>query len=83
MSGFLFAFGYPAAIVVICRWVAVVRERRLIWLTVHHLGVGAIVVGWVLLHRWVAVAINSMWLISSTLWFLSRWIPARYVKEQE
>lgn len=65
----LFAFGYPAAIVVILRFVPVVREQRTRWIVVHHLGVAAIVIGWATLPRWSAVIINGSWLVSSTIWY--------------
>jgi hypothetical protein len=65
----LFAFGYPASIVVIARFVPVVRERRLRWLAIHHVAVTCIVVGWALDSNWQAVIVNSSWLVSSTIWY--------------
>lgn len=65
----LFAFGYPAAIVVIVRFVPVVRERRLPWLVVHHLAVAAIVVGWATRGDVSAVVVNFSWLVVSSVWY--------------
>ena len=65
----LFAFGYPTSIVVIARFVPVVRERRWKWLAAHHLAVAAIVAGWVLKGDRRAVVINSSWLAASTVWY--------------
>ena len=64
-----FAFGYPASIAVIARFVPVVRERRLRWLVVHHLGVVAIVTGWALRGRTSAVVVNGAWLVVSSVWY--------------
>jgi len=66
----LFVVGYPTAIAVIVRFVPVVRERRLRWLAVHHVGVACIVAGWALGPDWGAVAVNSTWLASSTAWYV-------------
>lgn len=65
----LFAFGYPAAIIVIARFVPVVRERRLRWLMVHHAGVAAIVLGWATAGNATAVVVNSAWLVVSSVWY--------------
>ena len=65
----LFAFGYPVSIVVISRFVPVVRERRWRWLVLHHLGVAAIVAGWVSKGDVGAVAVNSTWLALSSVWY--------------
>jgi hypothetical protein len=65
----LFVFGYPTAIVVIARWVPVVRERRTRWLIAHHAGVAAIVAGWAIAGDAKAVAINSSWLGVSSIWY--------------
>jgi hypothetical protein len=65
----LFAFGYPVSIVVITRFVPVVRERRLRWLVAHHAAVVCIVLGWALDTNWQAVIINSAWLATSTVWY--------------
>ena len=63
------ALGYPASIAVIARFVPVVRERRLRWLVVHHLGVAAIVTGWALRGRTSAVVVNGAWLVVSSVWY--------------
>lgn len=65
----LFGFGYPASIAVISRFAPVVRERRWRWLAVHHLGVAAIVAGWLARGRPSAAAGNSAWLVASTAWY--------------
>jgi len=65
----LFAFGYPVSIVVILRFVPVVRERRLKWLVAHDLAVAAIVAGWALKGDRRAVAINASWLVAATVWY--------------
>lgn len=65
----LFGVGYPASIAVIMRFAAVVRERRWPWLLVHHAGVVAVIAGWALRRRGVGVALNTSWLIGSSLWF--------------
>lgn len=65
----LFGFGYPASIVVISRFVPVVRERRWRWLAVHHLGVAAIVVGWLSKGAAAGAAGNAAWLVASSLWY--------------
>lgn len=65
----LFAFGYPTSIVVIARFVPVVRQRRWKWLAAHHLAVAAIVAGWVLKGDRRAVAVNSSWFVASTVWY--------------
>jgi hypothetical protein len=65
----LFAFGYPISIVVILRFVPVVRERRMKWLIAHDLAVAAIVVGWALKGDRRAVAINTAWLVAANLWY--------------
>ena len=65
----LFAFGYPTSIVVILRFVPVVRERRLKWLVAHDLAVAAIVAGWALKGDRRAVAINASWLVAANVWY--------------
>ncbi|MGH8922438.1 MAG: hypothetical protein ACRD0H_29560 [Actinomycetes bacterium] len=66
----LFAFGYPMAIVVIARFVPVVRQRRTRWIVIHHVGVAAIIAGWALAASGRAVVINTAWLVASTGWYL-------------
>ncbi len=68
----LFAFGYPVSIVVILRFVPVVRERRIIWFALHEAAVAAIVAGWALDDDWSAVAINATWLVVAAVWYASR-----------
>ena len=65
----LFAFGYPVSIVVILRFVPVVRERRMKWLVAHDLAVAAIVAGWALKGDSRAVAINASWLVAANVWY--------------
>lgn len=65
----LFAFGYPAAIAVIARFVPVVRERRWKWLAVHHLGMVAIIAGCALKRTTIGVLGNAGWLVLSSLWY--------------
>lgn len=65
----LFAFGYPTSIVVIARFVPVVRERRWKWFAAHTLAVSAIAAGWVLKGDRRAVTINSSWLVASCVWY--------------
>ncbi len=66
----LFGFGYVASIVVLSRFVAVVRERRVRWLAVHHLGVAAIIAAWVSRREPSAAAVNGLWLVASSVWYL-------------
>lgn len=65
----LFVIGYPLAIVVIARFVPVVKQRRMSWMVAHHVGVVAIITGWALAGDWVPVAVNSSWLLASTAWY--------------
>jgi hypothetical protein len=65
----LFTFGYPISIVVILRFVPVVRERRTKWIVAHDLAVAAIVVGWALKCDGRAVAINASWLVAANVWY--------------
>jgi hypothetical protein len=65
----LFAFGYPASIAVVSRFVPVVRERRWKWLAVHHLGMAAIIAGCVSKRTTIGVLGNTGWLVLSTAWY--------------
>ena len=65
----LFGFGYPASIVVISRFVPVVRERRWRWLAVHHLGMAAIVAGHLSRGHPGAAVGNGAWLVASSVWY--------------
>lgn len=65
----LFGFGYPAALVVISRFVPVVRERRWRWLAMHHLGMAAVIAGCVSKRTTAGVVGNSAWLVVSSAWY--------------
>ncbi len=65
----LFAFGYPVSILVIARFVPVVRERRLRWILWHQAAVGAIVLGFALDTNWSAVAVNGTWFVVAAIWY--------------
>lgn len=67
----LFGVGYPASVVVITRFAAVVRERRWRWLAVHHVGVLAIITGCALRHTKVGVVVNGAWLVVSSAWYVA------------
>jgi hypothetical protein len=69
LIGALFAFGYPVSIVVICRFVPVVRERRVRWFVAHQLAVAAIVAGWAIDGDAMAVAINGSWFVIAWVWW--------------
>lgn len=73
----LFTIGYPVSIVVIARWIPVVRERRNSWFVAHTIAVMAIVLGWALRQEWRSVAINAGWLIVSVLWYERGWAGDR------
>ena len=66
----LMVVGYPVAVVVIARWVPVVRERRTAWFTAHTVAVAAIVAAWVIEGRAATVAINTTWLVVSIAWYV-------------
>ena len=65
----LFTFGYPVSIVVIARFVPVVRERRRAWFVWHQSAVAAIIVGFALRSRGSAVAINGTWFVVAAIWY--------------
>lgn len=65
----LHVVGYPTAIVVIVRFVPVVRERRARWFAIHQAGVAAIVVGWALRGDGRAVAVNGAWFVVAAAWY--------------
>lgn len=65
----LFAFGYPIAIVVIARYVPVVRERRIRWFAAHEVAVAAIVAGQAIGGSRSGVVINGAWLVIAALWY--------------
>ena len=64
----LLVVGYPVALVVIARWVPVVRQRRTGWFLAHTLAVLAIIIGW-FIRRPVATLPNIAWLVISTFWY--------------
>lgn len=66
----LFTFGYPVSILVIARFVPVVRERRLRWILWHQAAVGAIVLGLALDANWSAVAVNGTWFFGAAVWYV-------------
>lgn len=72
MTTALFVVGYPVAVVVIARWVPVVRERRVRWFVAHEAAVAAIVAGWVIRDRPSAVVVNGAWLVVAAAWYLLR-----------
>ena len=61
--------GYPVALVVIARWVPVVRERRWRWFAAHQAAVTGIIVGWLLRGRGSAAAVNGAWLAVASAWY--------------
>lgn len=65
----LLIIGNVTAVVVIARFVPVVRERRLAWLLVHHAAMIAVITGWAI-RRPPATALNALWLVSSTVWYV-------------
>ena len=65
----LFVFGYPTSIVVIARFVPVVRERRWKWLAVHDLAVAAIVADWAVKGDRLAVVVHSTGLVVANIWY--------------
>lgn len=65
----LFAFGYPVAIVVIARWVPVVRQRRTRWFVLHELAVAAIVAGQAVGDNPRGVITNGLWGVIAAIWY--------------
>ena len=61
--------GYPTAIVVIARWVPVVRQRRLRWFVAHEAGVAAIVAGWAIVGRRQGVVVNGACGVIAAVWY--------------
>jgi len=66
----LFLFGYPTAVIVIARWVPVVRERRTRWFLIHQAAVASIVTGWLVTDPQPGSAlINGTWFLVAALWY--------------
>ena len=65
----LFAVGYPVAVVVIARFLPVVRNRRIRWIVAHEVAVAAIVAGHAIDDNTSAVVINGAWLVIAALWY--------------
>jgi hypothetical protein len=61
--------GYPTAVVVIARWIPVVRQRRLKWFVAHEAAVAAIVTGWAIVGRRQGVVINGAWGLIAAAWY--------------
>lgn len=72
VSGALRIVGYPAALVVIVRWIPVVRRRLTSLFLLHQAAMAAIVAGWALVPRWSGVAINGAWFVVGGGWYLRR-----------
>ena len=60
--------GNLVAIVVIVRWVPVVREQRTRWFLAHAAAMTAIIASWAI-RRPIAMAPNVVWLVASTVWY--------------
>jgi hypothetical protein len=69
-STLLHLAGYPVSLVVIARWVPVVRERRWQWFAAHQAAVAAVVAGWLLRGRAGVGAVNGAWLIVAAVWYV-------------
>ncbi len=61
--------GYPAALVVIARFVNVVRHRERAWLIVHELAMAGIAAGFVVVGQWSRAVPNALWLLAAALWY--------------
>ena len=61
--------GYPTAVVVIARWIPVVRQRRLEWFVAHEAAVAAIVTGWAIVGRRQGVVVNGAWGLIAAAWY--------------
>lgn len=73
----LHLFGYPVALIVIVRWVLVVRERRLAWFMVHELAMACICLGFLTMDEIAPVVPNALWLVVAAFWYLRRSSPTR------
>ena len=69
MAQLLHLVGYPVALVVIVRWRATIRERRLPWFAAHQAAMAAIVVGWLLRGHPLGAAPNGAWLAVASAWY--------------
>ncbi len=65
----LHLFGYPVALVVIVRFVPVVRERRLTWFAVHELAMACICAGFVVMGDALPIIPNALWLVIAAWWY--------------
>ena len=72
LAGALRLVGYPLSLVVIVRWIPVVRQRLTSLFLLHEAAVAAIVAGWALVPRWIGVAINGAWGVIAAGWYLRR-----------
>ncbi len=77
MTTVLFVFGYPTAIVVLTRWLPVVREQRIRWFVAHELAVAAIVAGWLIADDTRSAEINGSWLVIAAIWYVAAGRRAR------
>lgn len=64
-----FLVAYPIAVMVIVRWVPVVRERRWRWFLEHQVAVAVIVIGHATAGRASAVVINGTWFVVAAIWY--------------
>lgn len=71
MTTALFVFGYPVSIVVIARWIPVVRQRRTTWFAAHQAAVAAIVAGWAIRGRISGVIVNGSWFVIAAIWYVA------------
>ena len=69
MARLLHLVGYPLALAVIARWLAVVREQRWRWFAAHQAAVSAIVAGWLLRGHPLGAALNGAWLAVASAWY--------------
>lgn len=66
----LLAVGYPTSVVVLARFVPVVRDRRAGWFLAHQAAVAAIVAGWMLKSKPGPAAVNGAWLLAAAAWWM-------------
>jgi hypothetical protein len=78
LSTALLVAGYPTSIVVLTRFVPVVRERRVRWFVAHQAAVAAIVAGWALKGKPGGAIVNGAWLAAATAW----WVGAARAAER-